>query len=337
MTISIDRKIASERLQKADDVLILCHKNPDGDTIGSAGALSLALRGQKKEVGVLCSDAIPALYDYMHIPIFDESFTPSFVVAVDVAGTQLFGAAKGIARHAENIDLCIDHHASNSGYAYETLLDAAAASTCEIMTDVIELMGVKITPAIADCLYTGIATDTGSFRFSSTTAATHRTAAHLMDLGANVAWLHQRLFENRSRARIVVERYALETLQYCLDGRCAIVMLTRDQIVSSGVAESELEDLTSLPGSIEGVKVGLTLRQQQDGSWRISVRTDGSVDACSIARRMGGGGHLRAAGCEVSGSLDYACHALVDEVKRALDAADPKASPAKGGASGRKA
>lgn len=319
MTESIDRRTAAARLRAAENILILCHKNPDGDTVGCAGALSLALRRLQKTVGVLCSDDIPALYDYMHIPVYKSDFAPTFVVAVDVAGTQLFGTAHDMERYTENIDLCIDHHASNSGYAFETLLDPQAAAACEIMTDVIEAMEVELTPDIAGCLYTGIATDTGAFRFASTTAATHRIAARLMDLGADASWLNQRLFENRSRARMQIERDALESLQYYLNGRCAVIALTWDQISASGVAAAELEDLTSIPGAIEGVKVGLTLRQQPDGSWRVSVRTDGSADACAIARHLGGGGHARAAGCEVSGNLDYACQALLAEVERELD------------------
>lgn len=319
MTESIDRQTAAARLRTAENILILCHKNPDGDTVGCAGALSLALRSLQKTVGVLCSDAIPALYDYMHIPVYNGSFAPAFVVAVDVAGTQLFGTNNGIEAYTENIDLCIDHHASNSGYAFETLLDPSAAAACEIMTDVIEAMEVELTPDIAGCLYTGIITDTGAFRFASTSAATHRTAAHLMELGADAGWLNQHLFENRSRARMQMERDALESLQYYLDGRCAVIALTWEQISASGVAAAELEDLTSLPGSIEGVKVGLTLRQQPDGSWRVSVRTDGSADACAIARHLGGGGHARAAGCEVNGNLDYACQALLAEVEKELD------------------
>lgn len=314
----VDSKTAAQRLRSARNVLLLCHKNPDGDTIGCAGALTLALKSLGKTVAVLCNDPIPSLYDYMDLPWFDGSFTPDYVVAVDVAGTQLFGDKNNMPRYAEHVRLCIDHHASNSGYADETLLDANAAAACEVMTKVIEAMDVRLTPAIAGCLYTGIVTDTGGFRFSSTTADTHKAAAHLMEAGADVTWLNQHLFENRSRARMKIELAALQSLQYHLNGLCAMVCLTWDQIEASGVAAAELEDLTSLPRSIEGVKVGLTLRQQKDGSFRVSVRTDGEVDACAIARRLGGGGHARAAGCELAGNPDYACQALLVEVEKEL-------------------
>lgn len=319
MTESVDRQTAVLRLRGAEDVLILCHKNPDGDTIGCAGALCLALKAVGKNAAVLCSDPIPSLYDFMGLELFDSSFTPGFVVAVDVASIQLFGDRNNVQKYAEHVDLCIDHHASNSGYAYETLLDPGAAAACELMIDVIEEMGVPLTPAIADCLYTGISTDTGCFRFSSTTARTHKAAARVMEAGANIEMLNARLFESRSRGRIEIEKMALESLEYFFDGRCAMICLTWDQIVTSGVAGAELEDLTSLPRSIEGVEVGLTLRQQKDGSYRISIRTAGAVDACAIARHLGGGGHARAAGCEISGNLDNARYAVLGEVRKELE------------------
>ena len=322
MTESVDRQTAVLRLRGADDILILCHKNPDGDTIGSARALYLALKTLGKNAAVRCSDPIPRLYDYMELRLFDGSFQPAFVVAVDVASIQLFGDHNDVPHYAEHANLCIDHHASNSGYAYETLLDPGAAATCELLLDVIAEMGVSITPQIANCLYTGVATDTGCFRFTNTTARTHMAAARIMEAGADAETLNERLFESRSHARLTAERMALESLEYFFDDRCALICLTWDQIEASGVAGAELEDLTSLPRSIEGVEVGLTLRQQKDGSFKISVRTSGEIDACAIARRLGGGGHSRAAGCEISGNLDNAKHAILEEVRKELERHD---------------
>ncbi|WP_300365956.1 bifunctional oligoribonuclease/PAP phosphatase NrnA [uncultured Subdoligranulum sp.] len=321
MTQSVDRETVVSRLLSADEILILCHKNPDGDTIGSGAALCLALQRLGKTAAVLCSDPIPAMYEFLPITVFDGSFTPRFVVAVDVAGIQLFGDRNNMPVYSEHVDLCIDHHGSNSGYAYESLVDASAAAAAELLTGLIPELGVELTPDMAECLYTGIATDTGCFRFTNTTAATHRAAAALIEAGADVEKLNERLFECRSHARMAAERMALESLEYYYDDRCALICLTWDQIQAAGVAGAELEDLTSLPRSIEGVEVGLTLRQQKDGSYKISVRTGHNTNACSIARRLGGGGHSRAAGCEISGNLDNAKHAILDEVKKELDRA----------------
>lgn len=323
MTESLDRQTAAARLRAADDILILSHKNPDGDTIGSALGLCLALRALGKNAAVLCSDPIPKMYEYLDINWYDGSYEPSFVVAVDVASIQLFGENNNVQEYVKRANLCIDHHGSNSGYAYATLLEPQAAAVCEILTDLIpDNLGVPLTPEIANCLYTGVATDTGCFRFTSTTAKTHLAAARLMEAGADAGRLNEILFECRSHSRIEAEREALESLEYYFDDRCAMICLTRDQIVQTGVANAELEDLTSLPRSIEGVEVGLTLRQQPDGSFKISVRTSRDVDACSIARRLGGGGHNRAAGCEISGNLDNAKRAILQEVQKELARCD---------------
>ena len=115
MTQSVDHETVVSRLLSADEILILCHKNPDGDTIGSGTALCLALQKLGKTAAVLCSDPVPAMYAFLPITVFDGSFTPRFVVAVDVAGIQLFGDRNNMPQYAEHVDLCIDHHGSNSG------------------------------------------------------------------------------------------------------------------------------------------------------------------------------------------------------------------------------
>ena len=318
MTQNVDRETVVSRLLAADDILILCHKNPDGDTIGSGTALCLALQQLGKNAAVLCSDPIPAMYDYMPITVFDGSFSPAFVVAVDVAGIQLFGERNNIRDYAEHVNLCIDHHGSNSGYAYETLVDDHAAAAAELLTTLIPEMGAKITPEIASCLYTGVATDTGCFRFSNTTAETHRAAAALIEAGADVEKLNERLFESRSHARVIAERMALESLEYSFGGRCATVYLTKEQIAETGADGTDLEGITSLPRMIEGVEVGITIRQQPTGSYKVSVRTVTGVDASAICAHLGGGGHKQAAGCELLGSLDNAKAALLTEVEKAL-------------------
>ena len=310
----IDVKECARLLLEQDDILILTHAHPDGDTLGCGFALCRALLQKGKFAYVKNEADIPPKYNYLFDDIVPMKFTPRYVVAVDVATEGLLGAIQG----KYHIDLCIDHHGTNTDYADRLLLDDGAAAASEIIYKVIREMGVPLDKGMANCLYTGIATDTGCFKFASTTPRTHMAAARVMEAGADVEKLNARLFESRSYARITAERMAMESLEYYFNDLCAVICLTWDQIESSGVAGAELEDLTSLPRSIEGVEVGLTYRQQRDGSFRISVRTSGSIDACNIARRLGGGGHTRAAGCEISGNLDNAKHAVLEEVRKEL-------------------
>ena len=217
MTEQLNVQQMAQRLMTADNILILCHKNPDGDTIGCGSALYCALKALDKNVAVLCSDAIPNRYAFTNAHMFKGEFEPQTVVAVDVASVQLFGENNGMTQFSRHVDLCIDHHAGNSGYADFTLLNGSAAAAAELLYEVINAMGVAITPHIADCLYTGLATDTGCFRFSSTTANTHIVAAKLIEAGCHVEELNTLLFDTKPRERMEAERIARNHLEYyCL-------------------------------------------------------------------------------------------------------------------------
>ena len=324
MTEPLTVQQMAQRLKAADDILILCHKNPDGDTIGCAGALYHALTAMGRSAAVLCSDPIPPMYAYTRMQLFTGQFAPRLVAAVDVASIQLFGENNRMPEFSHHVNLCIDHHTGNTGYADFTLLDSTAAAAAELLYEVLMEMEAPITPQVADCLYTGLSTDTGCFRFSNTTARTHQVAAKLIEAGARVQELNTLLFDTKSRPRMEAERIARNHLEYHLEGRCALIYLTRDEIASSGVDQADLEELTSLPVSIQDVLVGVTLRQQPGGSYRVSIRTAKGVDACSIARRLGGGGHARAAGCELLGNLENAKSAVLAEVEAELDAQEKK-------------
>ena len=313
MTESVDRQTAVLRLRGADDILILCHKNPDGDTIGCAGALYLALKALGKNAAILCSDTIPKMYDYMELRWFDGSFNPAFVVAVDVASIQLFGENNNVPQYAAHTNLCIDHHASNSGYAYETLLDPGAAAACEFLLDVIVDMGGTITPQIANCLYTGISTDTGCFRYASATAESYRIAADLIEAGADNGRINRVMFETKTKTYARLERLALESMRFYLDERVAIITVTQEMYHLTGSNEQETEGLAPLTRQIEGVEVGITIREKPDGTCKASLRTFESVNAAEIAKAFGGGGHPQAAACNLDMDVKTARAKLVEK------------------------
>ncbi len=310
--------VAAQRLLQQDNILLLCHKNPDGDTVGSASALCHALHTLGKTAAIACSDPISSRYDYMQVPLYDGSFEPGYIVAVDVAGLQLFGA--GTIAWAEKANMCIDHHASHNAYADAVVLDGTAAACAELVYDLLGQLGVEINPLIADCLYTGVATDTGCFKFANVTPNTHRVAAALMEAGARYTKLNALLFESKSRSQLAVEALVLKNMEFYYDGRCAITSLTLEEIEAAGAKPVDLESVTGIARAIEGVQVGITMRQQPTGSYKISVRTSEEVDASAVATAFGGGGHHGAAGCEVFGGLENAKQALLEAVARHLPA-----------------
>ncbi len=300
---------AAKLLLEQDNILILCHRNPDGDTLGSGFGLLHGLRSLGKRVRLDCSDPLPEKYSYM-FPQEMENFEEKFVVAVDVADPKLLGDK--LAHYSDKVDLCMDHHGSNKEYAKNLLLEGDSAAACEVIYLVLKEMGVAISPLMADCLYTGIATDTGCFRYSNTTVRTHRIAGELMELGCRYSWINTLMFETLTRSRLAVERDALAGLEYCFDGRCAIITLSRDMVEGNGSRDDELEGLAAIPRQIEGVQVGVTLKELKDRSgYKISLRTTEEADASMICGRLGGGGHARAAGCSVDGSREAARTAIL--------------------------
>ncbi len=326
MSVKLDVVQAAELLKKADNVLILTHKNPDGDTLGSGYALMYALHRLGKQACVVCHDLIPQRYSYFDTLHFQQNnvvdFVPQYIVAVDLADTSLLG--ESLQQYAERVDLCIDHHISNREYAKNLLLSENAAATCELMFDVIEAMQVEIDKQIAECLYTGLVTDTGCFRYPSVTVYTHHVAERLMQAGADTRHIHHVLYENVRREKISLMLAALQSLRYELDGRCAIITLMRDTIQNCGVTEGEPDGLSTIPRDIEGVLVGVTIRQLKNKQgYKISVRTEGTVNASKICHRLGGGGHIAAAGCTISGlPLQEVCSRVLCSVREELDSSE---------------
>ncbi len=306
---------AAALLSAADNILILTHHFPDGDTLGSGFALCRALRALGKHARVVCHDPFPEKYAYMWDGLEDEEFEPQFICAVDVADSKLLGATWGPL--AERVDLCIDHHGTHRSYEKRLLLEDVGANAM-IMLQVIEAMGVTVDVPMADCLYTGIATDTGCFKYSNTTPLTHRMAAQLMDIGAHAEPINRAMFDIKSRARLALEQQALQSILFYADGKVAVMKITEEMLRTSGACEDDMEGLSPLPRQIEGVWVGATLRLKADGCYKVSVRTGMHADAAEICTLLGGGGHARAAGCTLCGSDDEVLNTLLGAIRTAV-------------------
>ena len=317
MTTKIDIQSTAGLLMEKDNILILCHKNPDGDTLGSAAALAHALAGMGKKAYIACHNRIPAKYDYLNIPLVEEGAEIDFVVSVDVAGINLLGDS--LMEYAHKINLCIDHHGSNGEYAKYLCLKVDYPAAAQLMYEVLCEMGCEITPHIADCLYTGILTDTGCFKYSSTTPLTHIIGARLMELGAQHTLLVEKFFMSKTRKAVQLERYMMNNLEYYFDDRCALLVLTREAILDIQPDPTDLDGLSSMPRDFEGVDISILIRPlREEGSYKLSIRTGETVDACAIASALGGGGHIRAAGCEVIGSIETVKKAILREVENTL-------------------
>jgi phosphoesterase RecJ-like protein len=310
-------KKTADILNHADNVLILSHVSPDGDTLGSAFALCSALQKIGRSARVECSDELPEKYSYIYDAIKAMDFEPGLIVSSDIASQNLLGDK--LEKYKDSVAVCIDHHPSNTRFAQFTLLDPKAAATCEIAYDVIKQLDVEIDNHIADCIYTGLATDTGCFRYSNTTPRTLRTAAHMIEKGANAAFINKTMFETVSKQRLAAEALILQTLEYHFDERLAMISITKKICGQTGVNEAELEGIPSIPARIFGVQAGITIKEKSEDCYKISVRTNGTLNASDICSELGGGGHASAAGCTINGSMRDARDSILTAVKRALD------------------
>ena len=216
----------------------------------------------------------------------------------------------------------LKYYDNHTNYAKMNFVDPSAAATAEVMADIIKEMNVKIDNKIAECIYTGISTDTGCFKYSNATPKTYRIAADMIELGARSAFINRLMFDTKSKKRVELEKLVLETLEFFCNDKCAVVYVTHDMQVKSGTADDDIEGISSIPRGIEGVQVGVTLREKENGIFKISLRTNDELNASDICKKFGGGGHPAAAGCTIHGGLENAKKSIVeaisDEIKRKL-------------------
>ncbi len=300
--MNITPKQVAEILAQKDNITILTHFHPDGDTLGSALALLRALRKMGKKVNFLNNDPVHPKYAYLWEGLKKQSFKEEFVMAVDIATEELLGDELK-QQYAGKIELAIDHHPSNDFFAKKTCLEGDSAAAAEIVYYVIKYLGVEFDEKMASCIYTGISTDTGCFRFRNTTARTFYIAGVMKDLGADTESINEVMFETKTRGELELERKMLENMEYYVHNRLAIAVITREMYRQTGTSEDECEYISSIPRQVEGVAVGITIKERKNGTWKASVRTKPPIDAAKICKQFGGGGHVNAAGCRFEGTL----------------------------------
>ncbi|MGN0650229.1 MAG: bifunctional oligoribonuclease/PAP phosphatase NrnA [Oscillospiraceae bacterium] len=315
MRIKIEE--AAEFLRTHDDYLILMHSNPDGDTLGCGFALCGALQRMGKRAKAVCADPIPRRFDYLCKAIEQQEFEPQTIVAVDVADAKLLTDNEALGLKAE---LCIDHHGTNREYAVRTLLEPDYAANCELVYQVICELGVTIDKELANCLYTGVATDTGCFKYSNTTPQTHIIAARLIELGAEISYINYIMFEMKTPMRLELEQAALAGLRYYGGGRIAVISVSLALLETMVNVDSEdIGALAAIPRQIEGVDIGISIKEKKPGLFKASLRSSERADAAQIAAVFGGGGHARAAGCSFVDKTQEEVEALlVAECEKAL-------------------
>lgn len=295
----------AELLRTKDSFVLICHKRPDGDTLGSALGLKRALSYLGKKAEIICAHTPSSNNEFL----FDGEFFPAFecedenavFITVDVASKELLGELEAV--YGDRIALKIDHHETSEDFAEKNYTDFSAAACGEIIYDLVKLLGVPLEVS-AEPIYAAISSDTGGFRYSNTTARTHRAAADLLEAGADNAFIDHMLYESRTQSEILALTAAYASMRYYLDGKVAVVIITNDDKRRLDLREEDLGVISPITREIAGVQVGITIKQNKvDASkYKISVRSEPGFPSNALCELFGGGGHPCAAGAEISAS-----------------------------------
>lgn len=297
----------ADAIRGARSILLASHVRPDGDALGSLLAFYHALRLLGKEVTAYCRDKIPSVYGFLPGSdriVHNLDFTDAFdtVVLLDCSELSRVGDEAEMLKSIGTM-IVIDHHLSNDGDTPLSLIDRKASSTGEILVRLFDKLGIAMTKEIAVNLYTAVVTDTGSFRYSNTTRDTFILAARLVEAGVEPWKISEQVYESKPLPALKLLALALETMTLELEGRMASIVVTQDMLVEAGALSEHTEGLIDAARSVEGVLIAVFYYEMPDGTYKISLRSKGSVDVERLAKKFGGGGHLNASACRARGDL----------------------------------
>jgi len=315
---------ATRFVQDADRILVVSHVNPDGDAIGSTLAVGQILKQLGKRYVMVNESAIPQKYQFLpdcdQIRSTDDlrAETPfSHVIAVDAADADRMGECRRLFARDVHI-LNIDHHATNDRFGTVNVVIPDAAATAQVLYDWVEEMGLEWTRELATCIYTGLLTDTGGFRYANTTPRVMNQAAHLIDRKVEAHRIAEEVLETITLAHLQLLRKALETLRLSKDGQIAWMWIRRRDIEATGAKEEDWDGIVNYARNVMGVDVGILFREVNEKTIRVSFRSRRIVDVGALAQTLGGGGHARAAGCTIMGSAGEVERQVLQKVASAL-------------------
>lgn len=325
-------------LREHDGFLIMSHSDPDGDSVGSQLALCSVLRRLGKRAWAVSDEPVPAIYRFLvgDIRVEPMGAADGADVAVVVDSSNLRRVSGLASLEARKVDILnIDHHRSNTGFGRWNYVDPGACACAEQIYSIVQRLDVRLTQDEASCLYVGILTDTGAFRFPNTTSACLRIAADLVDAGFCADCVARKVFWEKTPESTHLLGLALSGLEVSHGGRIATMVVSREMSRQASASDADSDGFASYTKVIAGVKVGLLLRDSERGVVRVSLRSDAGVDVERVARVFGGGGHPTSAGCVLEGSLGSVKTRVLEEVVQLLDgpSEQPRAGHGRGSGS----
>jgi len=309
-------------IKDSKKIAITFHASPDGDSLGSATALVQGLRALKKEVYILCKESIPEVFKFLPLSeeITGENFeveeNTDLVIVLDCGDFKRINAV--ISNENRSYTLVnIDHHLSNELYGDYNYVDTNAAAVGEIIYQMLQLLGVKLTKEIGMSLYTSLLTDTGSFRHSNTTSVTHTIAGDIINTGLDYSEIHRIIFDNKKFERVKLYGSIIDSMSLELNGNAIFMYLTKEMLNKFNQDNSDTSDLLPFGTMIESAEVVVLIKESDEGV-KVSLRSKNKVDVRSIAEQFNGGGHIRAAGFAYNGDTPKIKSILMEILEKEL-------------------
>ncbi|ANE47579.1 exopolyphosphatase [Paenibacillus swuensis] len=321
-----DKQLSAAKtfITERDHFLVVAHLHPDGDAAGSTVAVGLLLEQLGKTYVMVNEGSIPRKLAFLpnadDVVNYEEVGLQrkyNSVICIDCADDSRIGDVRDAFTEDAQI-LNIDHHPTNDGFGSVSLIRTDAAATVEILYDLFQAFELTWNQPLATAIYTGLLTDTGGFRYSNTTPHVMAIAAEMLRLGVDGHELANNLLEKSSFAHILLLKKALSTLTFSDNNRLAWVMVTAADMAETGATNEDFEGIVNYPRNIDGVEVGLLFKETAADTYKVGFRSAGKVDVAQLAKSFGGGGHVRAAGCTLNGTLDDVVTQVTERVRSAL-------------------
>ncbi len=308
-----------EEIKMANSIIILTHETPDGDAIGSSLAMKLALKTLEKESDVIIKE-FPRIFKFLpganEVKTDAEGKKYDLAISVDCADLKRLSGKEYFEEAKKGI--VIDHHGSNTMYGDINFVNPVAPACCEILAGMFEYFDINIDVNIGTAILTGIITDTGGFKYPSVTAETFEFTAELLRKGVNVSEIYKRVLETKTRSNFELIKRTMNRLELLEEGKVAFTYmnLKDEEEVSAEIGDHE--GIVENGRSIEGVQISIFIRQKDENSYKVSMRSNGNINVSDICYIFGGGGHPNAAGALIQGNVEQVKEKIMKEVKKVI-------------------
>ncbi len=302
-------------MEESNNIVILSHAAPDGDSLGSSLALYNYLLEHNKQVTVIVDDEVPHIYKFLKgaDKIERVGYADDFDLAVVVDSSDAERLGKTDRYLANKKIINIDHHLSNSKFGTYNIVDSKASATAEIIYEIFESQNIVMSKDIAECIYVGIVTDTGQFQYSNTTSKTHRITESLLNKGVEPAQIFKLVYQNNTKGKTKLIAYAINSLEFYCEDRISSMVLTKDDYLSVGATDEDTEGIINFGRDIISVELAILFKESSENKVKVSFRSKNKIDVNILAGEFGGGGHKSAAGATIIGKMEDVKKSVLDK------------------------